>query len=209
MLLLSGIWSLLLIVEFTRGLSPWLQTLSDLIWAAFVGQFIVEFAAAPSKRIYLRRRWLTALSLGLPALRLVRLVRIARLGRLARAARGSRLARLLSTFNRSMRALTLGFQRRGLGFVSVLTLVVALTGAAGMYRFELDAQGGPGFPDYGTALWWTAMLLTTMGSDYWPKTAEGRLLCLLLAIYAFAVFGYVTAAIAAYFVDRDQNVRAA
>ena len=109
MLLLSGIWSLLLIVEFTRGLSPWLQTLSDLIWAAFVGQFIVEFAAAPSKRIYLRRRWLTALSLGLPALRLVRLVRIARLGRLARAARGIRLARLLSTFNRSMRALTLGF----------------------------------------------------------------------------------------------------
>ena len=48
------------------------------------------------------------------------------------------------------------------------------------------------------------MLLTTMGSDYWPRTPEGRLLCLLLAIYAFTVFGYVTAAIAAYFVDRDK-----
>jgi hypothetical protein len=30
---------------------------------------------------------------------------------------------------------------------------------------------------------------------------------LLLAIYAFAVFGYVTAAIAAYFVDQDRNER--
>jgi hypothetical protein len=49
------------------------------------------------------------------------------------------------------------------------------------------------------------MLLTTMGSDYWPRTPEGRLLCLLLAIYAFAVFGYVTAAIAAYFVGQDRS----
>jgi voltage-gated potassium channel len=87
--------------------------------------------------------------------------------------------------------------------------MVTITGAAGMYRFELDAPGGPGLADYGTALWWTAMLLTTMGSDYWPRTPEGRVLCLLLAIYAFAVFGYVTAAIAAYFVGKDQQARAA
>lgn len=33
------------------------------------------------------------------------------------------------------------------------------------------------------------MLLTTMGSEYWPQTAEGRILCLLLSVYAFAVFG--------------------
>ena len=78
-----------------------------------------------------------------------------------------------------------------------------------MYRFEFDVPGGPGFADYGTALWWTAMLLTTMGSDYWPQTPEGRLLCLLLAVYAFAVFGYVTAAIAAYFIGKDQDVRPA
>ena len=74
-----------------------------------------------------------------------------------------------------------------------------------MYRFELDTGAQTGFPDYGTALWWTAMLLTTMGSDYWPQTPEGRLLCLFLALYAFAVFGYVTAAIAAYFVGIDKG----
>lgn len=49
------------------------------------------------------------------------------------------------------------------------------------------------------------MLLTTMGSEYWPQTAEGRILCLLLSVYAFAVFGYVTAAIADYFVDTDNR----
>ncbi|HET6599785.1 MAG TPA: hypothetical protein VFG60_07465 [Burkholderiaceae bacterium] len=51
------------------------------------------------------------------------------------------------------------------------------------------------------------MLLTTMGSDYWPRTPKGRLLCLLLAIYAFAVFGYVTAAIAVFFVGKDKESR--
>jgi voltage-gated potassium channel len=209
MLILSAIWTALLILELTRGLSPWLEVTNDLIWAAFVVQFALEFLVAPDKRVYLRKRWAIGLSLALPALRLLRLVRIGRVARLLRATRGVQLARVLAAINRGMRALAIAFRRRGLGYLTVLTLIVAATGAAGMYRFELESPGGPGFQDYGTALWWTAMLLTTMGSDYWPRTAEGRILCLLLAIYAFAVFGYVTAAIAAYFVGKDREARAA
>lgn len=49
------------------------------------------------------------------------------------------------------------------------------------------------------------MVVTTMGSEYWPKTPEGRALCLFLAIYAFAVFGYVTGTIATYFIGRDAD----
>jgi voltage-gated potassium channel len=203
MLVLSGVWLLLLIVEFSRGLSPWLQNLSDVIWAAFVAQFAVEFLIAPSKRVYLRKRWITALSLALPAFRLLRAVRILRAARVARATRGLRLARLLSGLNRGIRTTARGFRGRGIGYLVASTLMVAVMGAAGMYRFELDAPNGPGFESYGTALWWTAMLLTTMGSDAWPQTSEGRFLCLALAIYAFAVFGYVTAAIAAFFVGKD------
>ena len=41
------------------------------------------------------------------------------------------------------------------------------------------------------------------GSEYWPHTLEGRLLCILLALYSFAVFGYVTATIATFFIGRD------
>jgi voltage-gated potassium channel len=209
MLVLSAVWSILLVVEFTRGPSPWLQAVSDVIWVAFIGQFAIEFVAAPSKRLYLRKQWITAVSLALPAFRLVRLVRLARVTRFARAARGIRLARLLASINRGMRTLAIGFRRRGIGYLLLLTMLILMTGAAGMYRFEQDAAGGPGFRDYATALWWTAMLLTTMGADYWPRTPEGRLLCLLLAIYGFAVFGYVTAAIAAYLVGKDRDVKLA
>ena len=54
MLVLSVVWTALLIIEFTQGLSPNLQRASDLAWAAFVAQFAIEFLTAPRKRVYLR-----------------------------------------------------------------------------------------------------------------------------------------------------------
>jgi voltage-gated potassium channel len=82
-----------------------------------------------------------------------------------------------------------------------LTFVMTLAGAAGMYTFENKVNDG--LTSYGEALWWTAMIMTTMGSQYWPHTAEGRVLCVLLALYAFAIFGYVTATLATFFVEHD------
>jgi voltage-gated potassium channel len=87
--------------------------------------------------------------------------------------------------------------------VAGLTVIVTLLGAGGMLAFEPASVVEGGFSGYGDALWWTAMLLATMGSQFWPVTAEGRILCFLLAIYGFAVFGYITATFASYFVGRD------
>jgi len=61
------------------------------------------------------------------------------------------------------------------------------------------------FEGYGHALWWTAMLLTTMGSEQWPVSAEGRILCLALSIYGFAIFGYIAGTIASWFVGKDRT----
>ena len=49
-----------------------------------------------------------------------------------------------------------------------------------------------GIDSYGTALWWTAMLLTTMGSDTGRRQRRAPA-GWVLALYSFAVFGYVTA----------------
>ncbi len=67
-----------------------------------------------------------------------------------------------------------------------------------MLAFEAAAEIEGGFTSYADALWWTAMLLTSMGSEFWPKSPEGRILCLLLAFYGFAVFGYITASFASF-----------
>ena len=196
---LGFVWLVLVVVDLTRGLSPLLTALNHVIWGLFALQFVVEFTIAPRKGTYLRRNWLTVIALVLPALRVVRVVRALRV---LRAVRGARLLRVVSTANRGMRTLGRVMGRRGLGYVVTLTLIVNVLGAAGIYAFERNVAGG-GITGFGTALWWTAMTLTTMGADYFPRTGEGRVLGLLLAIYGFAVFGYVTASIASLFVAQD------
>ena len=201
MLVLSFIWLALFVFEIIWGLSPFLETAGTVIWVIFWIDFLFKFILAPAKIAYIRNNWITLLALALPALRIFRAFRALRLLKVARTARGLRLVRLLTTLNRGMKALGASFSRRGFGFVSVLTLLVLFGGAAGMYGFE--NEDGQGFRSYSDALWWTAMLMTTMGSDYFPRTAEGRMLCLILAVYAFAVFGYVTATIATFFIQQD------
>ena len=201
MLVLAFVWLALLVGELIWGESLMFEVLGTIIWVIFILDFAVAFVLAPHKIAYLKNNWLTALSLLVPALRLFRFSRVFRLFRLARMGRSLRLLRVVSSLNRGMRALGASLSRRGFGYVLALTVLVTFTGAAGMYAFENAAPGG--LKSYGEALWWTTMVLTTMGSQYWPLTIEGRVLCVFLALYAFAVFGYVTATLATFFIGRD------
>lgn len=166
MLLLGFGWLGLLVVELIWGLNSLLEVTSNVIWIIFVLDFAVRFTLASQKLVYLKQNWLTAISLLLPALRVFR---IGRVFRLLRATRGVRLVRVISSLNRGMRALRASMSRRGFGYIIALTLVVTLVGAAGMYAFESTTPDGGGFKDYSGALWWTAMLMTTIGSDYCPR----------------------------------------
>ena len=201
MLVLAFVWLVLLVVELTRGESQLFFVLGTTIWVVFILDFAVKMVLAPDKTEYFKGNWLTAISLLIPALRLFRVFRALRLLRLARTGRGLRLVRVVSSLNRGMKALGASLGRRGFGYVITLTVLVTIAGAAGMYALENEAPGGPN--SYAESLWWTAMIMTTMGSQDWPQTAEGRVLCLFLALYAFGIFGYVTAALATFFVGRD------
>ena len=201
MLVLAFIWLALLVGELILGENLAFEVIGTIIWAIFILHFAVEFILAPRKSIYLKDNWLTALSLLVPALRIFRIFRVARLLRLARVGRGLRLFRVVSSLNRGMRALRATLERRGFGYVILLTALVIFAGAAGMFTFENHVPGG--LANYGEAVWWTAMIMTTLGSEYWPQTLEGRVLAFLLALYAFAIFGYVTATLATFFVGRD------
>jgi len=201
MLVLGFAWLGLFIIELVWGLNPLLQVISNTIWIAFIIDFGIQFILAPRKIFYLRHNWLTAFSLLIPALQTFRIVRVIRSLQSVHAVRGLQLLQVMTRTNKGMRVLAASIGRRGFGYVMGLTVIVTLIGAAGIYAFERKLSDGTG--DYGTALWWTAMVMTTMGSDYFPKTAEGRVLCFLLALYAFAVCGYVTATLATFFVVQD------
>ena len=199
MLVLGVVWLGLLLYELLVRSTPGTQRATMIVWVCFIAEYVLKLSVAPRKLLYVRRNWLGLIVLALPALRVVRLVRVLRIARLAR---GGRLLRILSTINRNMRALRTTMRRRQFGYVLTLFVLVDVVGAAGMYAFERNVAG-TALTDYFTALWWTTMLLTTFGTDYWPKTGEGRALCAILALFAIGVLGYVTAALASFFVGAD------
>ncbi|MBA2653218.1 MAG: ion transporter [Tatlockia sp.] len=193
LIILALFWLILLIVELVQGLNLVLETLSFAIWMIFIIDFVVRFSLAPFKLSYLKANWLALITLVFPAIRIFRLFSF------LRVTKSLHLFKIFTSLRHSMRFLGFTLGRHGFYYILSLTLLVILIGAAGIYTFE-DV-----FSNYGDALWWTAMMITTMGSDYWPKTIEGRILCLALAIYAFAIFGYITAVVASFLIEKDNK----
>ncbi|HEY0427780.1 MAG TPA: ion transporter [Pyrinomonadaceae bacterium] len=204
LLILGFGWLALLIVEFVRGTTPFLSVFSDLIWIIFIADFVLKFTLAPKKIEYLKTNWITAIALAAPALRILRIFRVMRIVQAARFTRGLRLVRVLTSLNHGMKALAASFGRRGFPYVVAATLIVLFAGAAGMFAFENEVPN-TGIDSYGSAVWFTSMIITSIGSDYFPKTAEGRVLCFLIGLYGFIVFGYLTATLATFFVEREAN----
>ena len=200
MALLSLAWLLIVVWELVSGSTELLTTVGTTIWIIFIVEFAIRFSLAPEKLPFLKSNWLTVLALAVPALRLFRALSFLRA---ARALRGMRLVRIVATANRSMNALKGALQRRGFGYVAGLTVLVIGLGAAGMLNFENAREVDGGLRDYGHALWWTGMLIASIGTDFWPSTTEGRVLAMLLALYGLAMFGYITATFASFFVGRD------
>jgi voltage-gated potassium channel len=200
MILLSVVWLMIVVWELISGSTELLSTLGTGIWIIFIAEFLVRLALAPAKLPFLKSNVLTIFALAVPALRIFRAFAFLRA---ARALRGLRLVRIVGAANRSMNALKATLERRGFGYVAGLTLLVLALGAAGMFNFENAAEVRGGFISYWDALWWTAMLLTSIGSQYWPVTTEGQVLTVLLSIYGLAVLGYITATVASFFIGRD------
>ncbi|MCA1596510.1 MAG: potassium channel family protein [Chloroflexi bacterium] len=219
MIALSFVWVALMIVQVTSGLDRLLQIGGYIIWALFGLQFAAEFVVAPHKITYLRHNFLTAISLFLPAVRLLHLVQFIRILQIGAVTSSFTLVGILGSVNRGMRATRTMIGRRGIGYVTALTALVIFVGAAGMLQFEgvhaLDAAGyhqavqqGQGIHGYADAVWYCAMVLTTIGSSYWAITPPGRIVTYLLALYGIGTLGYITATLASYFVGNDASTQA-
>lgn len=200
MILLSLAWLAIVVWELVSGSTSLLTSIGTVIWILFIAEFLVRFSLAPGKRRFLVSNWLTIVALVVPALRLFRALAVFRL---ASSLRGVQLVRIVGTANRSMNALKQNLERRGFVYVAGLTLLIIALGSAGMLYFENARQVDDGFTSYGDALWWTGMLVASIGTGPWPVTTEGRILAMLLSLYGLAMFGYLTATFASFFVGRD------
>lgn len=192
----------LLLVDFAGVLTArettWVRHAEQAIWALFALDFAVQFALAPDKRRYLRTHWLVALSVALPAFRVVRALRA------LWALRSVHLLGLLGGTNRAMRVLRQMLRGRRLGYLLALTALVIAVGTVGVYVSERGQQGAD-ILTLGDALWWASCLVTTINNELYPVSIEGRILGFLLRIYAVGVFGLLAASLASYLVGQQQE----
>lgn len=205
---LSFIWLGITILELSSGASQTLENIGYTIWALFIADFLLEITIAPSIRQYLKENWLIGLSLLLPALRLLRILKFVRYLRLLRSLRSLSLVKIIASLNHNISTVRAHAKHYGVRYVFLISSLVVLVGAAGMLNLEhetaqrLGLQGMESYPD---ALWWTIMMMTTIGSEYIPHTTAGRLLAIVISFYAIAIFGYVTAILASLLIDKKKQ----
>lgn len=171
------------------------------IWAAFLVEYIAVVSVTERRWAYTKKAWLDVLVIvvSFPALPAVLAsTRLVRLTRLTRVLRLLRLLRLAAVMSRGARAAGAVFRTRGVGYVAVITLLVAL-GIGGTFSI---LEGTPILD----GLWWSLVTVTTVGyGDMFPITPGGRIAASFLMILGIGLVAYITAAVAAHFVESEDS----
>ncbi|WP_431954391.1 potassium channel family protein [Actinacidiphila sp. bgisy167] len=99
---------------------------------------------------------------------------------------------------------------RSLHFQAVgwATLVLLAAMLMGSYAVVAVERGAPSanLTTYPRALWWSAETATTVGyGDFYPVTPWGRVVACALMFVGITTYGMVTAALATWFVGREQQ----
>lgn len=202
MLVLSLAIIPLLVVPYFANFSPSVDraffAVDWLIWAVFAMELVVKTYLAPRRARYLIHNWFDVVFVAVPFLRPLRIVRSVRILRATRAARALSLFAKVGANGREI------FSRHGLQYALLVGLVAIVGCATATFYFERDSGGN--IDSFGTALWWAATTVTTVGyGDTYPSTAEGRGVAVLLMLIGITLFSVVTANIAAFFIESDRR----
>ncbi len=176
--------------DMPSALRRLLGVTGTVVWILFAVDLAVRLALARRRLDYLRSHLVDVALVVLPVLRPLRALRVLPvLNVLTRRAAGSR-ARVLTHVVLAVALLT---------FVSSVAVLEA-------ERDSPDAN----IVTFGDAVWWSITTMTTVGyGDRFPVTLEGRIVASALMLLGIALLGVVTAAVAAFFVQRLEGVEAA
>lgn len=155
----------------------------NIIWVAFIIDYVVSISLARNKKAWFKNNLITLLSIALPIFRPLRLLR---------------LVAVLNVLNR-----TSGMAVRGRITMYVCSSAVLLIyiGSLAILDVERTAPGAK-ITDFGRALWWTFVTVTTVGyGDLSPVTWQGKCIAVGLMVTGIALIGIVTATLASWIVD--------
>jgi voltage-gated potassium channel len=184
------------VVDLSPGLDRTVLAVDYLVWAAFALEYVVKLYLAPQRWRFVKANIPDLVIVVVPMLRPLRVLRSARLLRLLR------LARLVAFAVEGLQEVREILRRRGLSWVVLIVLALNLVAAALVLTFERDMPNG-NIHSYPDALWWAVTTITTVGyGDRFPMSPAGRGVAVVLMVSGIALFGVVTASIAAYFVEQ-------
>jgi voltage-gated potassium channel len=180
--------------------ADWLTVLGNAIWIIFIVEFLAKLIISGHPGRFLRRRWPSIFFLALPFLRVFRIVRAVRVLRALPA------ARVVGSSYRTIGTARSLFNGR-LTFLMVTSAVVVFSGAQLLYLVEGEGAGREG--SFGDALWWTSNAAISGNQVFEPATALGRLIAVVLSMYAVVVFASVAATFGAFFIESRAEKAAA
>jgi voltage-gated potassium channel len=112
-----------------------------------------------------------------------------------------RVLRSITVLARSASRLRHALSHHGVHYMLLLAIVSLFSGAGLELYFERHSSGAT-MHSYGDVLWWAlATMTTSSGGNFYPVTAAGRGIALVLVLVGLSTFGLMTASIASFFVE--------
>jgi voltage-gated potassium channel len=180
------------LVPVSNEIKSIISTIDSFICLIFIGDFVYRLVSAKRKFEYLKFGWID-LAASLPMVPFLRWGRALRIVRILRVLRGFKSVKHIMIFL---------FKKRSQStFLSVLmaTFILMLFAALSIANFETEIGGQQAF-------WWS--LFTIITGEHWaynPKSIEGKTISALLMVAGAALFSTLTAYIASYFLEGENE----
>jgi voltage-gated potassium channel len=201
MTVLAIAWLPVLIIPLVRTLhgsvALTFDSLDYFVWAAFGVEYGVKLWLATDRGHFVRHHILDLAVVAVPVLRPLRLARLLRF---------IRLGRVVIVLGEGLRRARAVLAHHGLQYVLLAVTVIIFATAALETTFERHSAGPTAIHNFGDALWWAMVTVTTVGyGDKVPVTGAGKFVAVVLMLTGIGLVGFLTATVASFFVQEQHS----